>query len=112
RADRKVGPIGIRGPARRRSPARATTPHSGTVSRRPSPALLRISAGVLDDADDDAGASGVRDGNDRLHRAGDSVRGAGPHFGIRLGVRGLPEARADAAARESRYAADTTAISA
>ena len=38
-----------------------------------SSAVLRISAGVLDDADDDAGAPGVRGGNHRLHPHCDSV---------------------------------------
>ena len=63
---------------------------AAAVSIRPASAVLRLSARVLDDADDDACASAVRTGDDGLHRAGDSVRGAGSDRGARRGLRGVP----------------------
>src|SRR5258705_13252650 len=85
-------------------------PDADALPLRPPPAVLRIPAGVLDDADHDARASRLRDHDDGVHRPRDSVRGARPYFGIWPGVSGVPDARADAAARDRRYAVASTAI--
>src|SRR5690606_13703065 len=73
-------------------------PHAAAVPLRPAPALLRFSARVLDDAHDDARAPRVRGGDDRVHRAGDPVRGAGPRGRARRRLRTLPRRGADAVA--------------
>ena len=51
-------------------------PHAIAVSLRPASPVSRLPACVLDDADDDARASGVCGGDDGVHRAGHPVRGA------------------------------------
>src|SRR5262249_9901823 len=53
---------------------------------------------VLEHADDDSGASRVRAGDDRVHRARDPVRGSGPGRRTRRVLPRLPGARSDAGA--------------
>ena len=74
-------------------------PHAAALPVRAASAVLRLSARVLDDADDDAGAPGVRGRHDRLHRAGDSVRGARSRRRAWRARTRSTGARADAVAR-------------
>ncbi len=63
-----------------------------------SSALRGLVLRLLDDADDDAGAPGVRDRDERVHPARDPVRGARHGARVRGDLRGLPAPRADAGA--------------
>ena len=63
-----------------------------------SSAVRRLALRVLDDADDDGRAPGVRGGDQRLHPARDPVRGARHGARVRRDLRGLPAPRADAGA--------------
>ena len=67
---------GVAAPASDATTRAVAFAHAAAVPLRAAPALLRLPARVLDDADDDARAPRVRGRDDRLHRAGDPVRGA------------------------------------
>src|SRR5579863_552116 len=73
--------------------------HSITLSLRPSSALFWLPAGVLDDTNDDAGASTVRMRNNRLYHSCDSVRGTRPCLRTRRRIRAVPARRSHADTR-------------
>src|SRR5262249_49282497 len=58
--------------------------------------LRRLVLRILDDADDDDGASGVCADDDVVHPACDSIRGARPREVPRAAVRGVPPSCPDA----------------
>ena len=76
--------------ARRQAVLDDRVPDAGAVPLRAAPALFRLPARVLEHAAHDAGAPRVRDGDDRVHRARDSVRGAGPGARARRGLPDVP----------------------
>src|SRR5687768_4637426 len=76
-------------------------PHSAALPIRPASAVLRLSARVLDDAHDDAGASGLCSRYNRLHRPRDSIRGKGSCVGAWRGLRGISTQSSDVIARTS-----------
>jgi protein-S-isoprenylcysteine O-methyltransferase Ste14 len=70
--------------------------HAEPVSRRPSPALCRVAARLLGDADHDRDAPALRRGDDGVHPDRDPARGARPGTRARRVVPRLSASRSHA----------------